>query len=343
MAQIGRNKSTHYILKQMIHKFDLIGVGSPIVDVLSRVPEAFLERVGGQKGGMVLTDAESIDRWIAQLPQALTQSPGGSAGNTTFAAARLGLHTSFVGKIGNDSTGQYYRDQLTALGGDGSRFKLGGVPNGRCLSLITPDSERTLRTDLGAAATLKPEEISPADFTGCKHAHIEGYLLFNPDLMDAVLRAAKDAGCTISLDLASFEVVEAARERLPQILNTYVDLVFANEDEAAAWCGPNTSLDECARILASDNRLAAVKAGANGVWVAHKNEVFHRPALPGIIPIDTTGAGDFWAAGFLAGWLRGKALPECADWGARLGGEIVQVIGTQLSEETWNRITRALV
>lgn len=319
--------------------FDLVGVGNPIIDVLAQVPESFLSEVGGAKGGMVLVDAETIGKWMAQLPEPFTEAPGGSAGNTVFAAARLGLHTTFIGKTGNDTGGVFYRERFEALGGDPSRFKDGTVPNGRCLSLITPDSERTLRTDLGAAATLSPAEITPADFIGCKHAHIEGYLLFNPDLMLAVLKAAKEANCTVSLDLASFEVVKAAGESLRHLLTEYVDLVFANEDEAAAFSrNPKAPYEELALELAEYCALAVVKAGAEGAWLARGKEAVHSPAHSGIKAIDTTGAGDYWAAGFLAGWLRGKPLDLCAQWGARLGAEIVQVIGAELPEETWEKL-----
>lgn len=327
----------------MIPQFDLIGVGSPIIDTLTRVPDSFLDEVGGAKGGMVLTDAGTLQRWMAAVPNALTESPGGSAGNTTFAAAHLGLSTTFLGKIGNDDGGHFYKSQLEALGGNTSRLKMGGVPNGRCLSLITPDSQRTLRTDLGAAATLSPQEVSTADFIGCRHAHIEGYLLFNPDLMMAVLQSAKDAGCTLSLDLASFEVVHAARALLETILDTYIDMVFANEDESAAWCGGDTSLEERAKMLAGERRIGVVKAGSDGAWLARHGNAFHRDAIPGIQAVDTTGAGDFWAAGFLAGWIKGKPLPTCVDWGARLGAEIVQVIGTQLSREKWTELQAHLI
>lgn len=320
--------------------YELVGVGNPIIDVLAQVPDSFLKEVGGEKGGMVLTDAESLGRWMATIPEPFTEAPGGSAGNTIFAAARLGLHTTFIGKTGNDAGGVFYRERLQALGGDASRFKTGDVPNGRCLSLITPDSQRTMRTNLGAAATLAPEEITTADFIGCGHAHIEGYLLFNPALMDAVLRAAKEAGCTISLDLASFEVVKAARDSLGHILREYVDLVFANEDEAAAFLGKASPEGDMAVDLASYCDLAVVKGGARGAWLARGTEVLHAPAIPGIQAIDTTGAGDYWAAGFLTGWLRGKPLETCSAWGARLGAEIVKVIGAELPEATWEQILK---
>ena len=322
----------------MLNTYELLGVGSPIIDILAQVPDSFLENVGGDKGGMVLVDSGQISKWIAELPGPYTQAPGGSAGNTLFAAARLGLRTTFIGKIGAGEGGDFYRQSLEALGGDTSRFKTGSVPNGRCLSLITPDGERTLRTDLGAAATLAPEEVTPADFVGASHAHVEGYLLFNPDLMTAVLTSAREANCHISLDLASFEVVEAARDRLPGILRDYVNMVFANEEEAAAFCGPGKDPATMARELAGYCDLAVVKAGARGAWLAREGEEIHAPAVPGITPVDTTGAGDYWAAGFLTGWIHGKPLGTCAAWGARLGAEIVQVIGAELPESTWEAI-----
>lgn len=322
--------------------YDLVGVGSPIVDVLARIPDSYLERVGGDKGGMVLVGPEQLGEWMAELPEPFTEAPGGSAGNTIFAASRLGMRTTFVGKVGNDAGGEFYRRRLEELGGDGSRFKVGDQPNGRCLSLITPDSERTLRTDLGAAATLQPEEVTPADFVGCSHAHIEGYLLFNEALMRSVLEAAKASGCTISLDLASFEVVEAARGILPEILEKYVDLVFANEDEAAAYLGREDSPEAMADALAGSCALVAVKAGKDGAWIARGKERLYAPAVEGITAVDTTGAGDFWAAGFLNGWIEGKPLEECGRRGALLGAEIVQVIGATLPEETWARILEAM-
>ncbi|HSH09033.1 MAG TPA: adenosine kinase [Oceanipulchritudo sp.] len=322
--------------------YDLVGVGSPIIDVLARVPDSFLERIGGEKGGMVLTDGNTIGKWMAELPGPYTEAPGGSAGNTIFAATRLGLRTTFVGKTGNDSGGTFYRERLKLLGGNISHFKDGTIPNGRCLSLITPDSERTLRTDLGAAATLLPEEITPVDFIGSSHAHIEGYLLFNPDLMMAVLKSAKEANCTTSLDLASFEVVEAARDRLPQLLDEYVSLVFANVEEATAFNGAKAPPRELALKLAEHCDLAVVKAGADGAWLARGIEVIHSPAIPNITAVDTTGAGDYWAAGFLTGWIHGKPLDVCAAWGARLGAEVVQVIGAELPEETWKKVLQDL-
>ena len=195
--------------------FDFIGVGSPIIDLLARVPDDFLQQhVPGEKGGMVLVDHDEMERIVGLLDKAPARATGGSAANATFNAARLGLGTTFLGKLGHDDYAAAYRSRFEATGVDGSRFKIGQQANARCLALVTPDAQRTMRTCLGAAMTLAPEEITVADFQDCRHAHIEGYLVFNRALADAVLAAARAAGCTTSLDLSSFEVVHASREWL---------------------------------------------------------------------------------------------------------------------------------
>src|SRR5215217_5211735 len=174
--------------------FDLIGVGSPIMDLLARVPDEFLQRnVAGDKGGMVLVDHDEMQRIIGLLDGEPAYATGGSAANATFNAARLGLRTTFLGKLGQDDLARVYRQAFETAGVDSSRFKHGANANARCLALVTPDAQRTLRTCLGAAMTLSPDEISTADFAGCRHAHIEGYLVFNRALADAVLTAARAA------------------------------------------------------------------------------------------------------------------------------------------------------
>lgn len=318
--------------------YKLIGIGSPIVDSLAQVDDAFVQSIEGAKGGMELVDAEQLAAMMARLDH-MAEAPGGSAGNTAVAVARLGLPTTFLGKIGNDVGGEFYRDRFIALGGDGSRFKVGTVPNGRCLSLITPDSERTMRTNLGAAMTLSPDEVSPADFANCQHAHIEGYILFNRDLMYKVLDSAKAAGCTISLDLASFEVVGATKDILEDLLRNYVDIVFANEEEGSTFTGLGNDYEGSARKLGELCSIAAVKLGAKGSLVAENGTIHSIDPIVIDKAVDTTGAGDLWAGGFLYGWLKGKSLPECGKLGSLLGAEVVQVIGAAVSDARWKAIS----
>lgn len=320
----------------------IIGVGSPIVDSIAMIDEDFLNRVEGDKGGMVLVDGSIIDELVSQLPEPPSSAPGGSAGNTLFALARLGADAKFLGKLGHCARGQFYRERFAKLGGDDSRFKTGTRANGHCLSLVTPDGERTMRTDLGAAMTLAPEEISAADFEGCDHAHIEGYLLFNEALMQRVLKSAKEAGCRISLDLASFEVVGAAKDSLPMILENYVDLVFANEEEGEAFTGIRGDYVAMTRRLGEFCEIAAVKVGPKGSYVARGGEVQAIAPVTVERVVDTTGAGDLWAAGFLYGLTRGKSLADCAALGSVLGAAVVQERGSELPEIVWEGILREL-
>lgn len=325
------------------HRFDLIGVGSPIMDLFATVHDGFLEHVAGEKGGMVLVDAPEIRRLIGLLGRAPDHSTGGSAANVTFNATRLGLRTTFLGKLGNDPVALRYREQFEALGVDGSRFKRGERPNASCLVLITPDAQRTMRTDLGAAMTLAPDEVTAADFADCRHAHIEGYLAFNPALADAALAAARAAGTTVSLDLSSFEVVHAARDWLFTQFARGIDIVFANEDEIRALFPSRSEVPyaDLAEELARHGVLAAVKVGAGGAWLAHGSER-HRIEPVRVSEVrDTNGAGDAWAAGFLYGFLQGLPLPRCGAIASLLGAETVRHMGPLIPSHHWPEVHAA--
>ena len=319
--------------------FDLIGVGSPIMDLLAPVPDAFLTRVAGAKCGMVLVEQAEMQRILALLDREPACTTGGSAANATLNAARLGLRTTFLGKLGGDELARTYRRRFEAAGVDGSRFKPGSLPNARCLALVTPDAQRTLRTCLGAAMTLTPAEISVADFRGCRHAHIEGYLVFNQALADAVLGAARAAGCTTSLDLSSFEVVHAARDWLLAQLRRGLDVVFANEDEIRALFQDEISdYAALARRLAGHGVLAAVKLGREGAWLAQGADL-HRIAPVAVSDVvDTNGAGDAWAAGFLFGHLRGWPLPASGALASLLGAETVRHLGPIIPDAFWAEV-----
>ena len=314
--------------------FDLIGVGSPIMDLLARVPDEFLRRhVAGDKGGMVLVDHDEMERIVGLLEGEPAYATGGSAANATFNAARLGLRTTFLGKLGHDELARVYRHAFETAGVDSTRFKHGTLANARCLALVTPDAQRTLRTCLGAAMTLSPAEISPDDFVGCRHAHIEGYLVFNRALADAVLSAARAAGCTTSLDLSSFEVVNASRDWLFSQFRRGIDVVFANEDEIrAVFQDQDSDYATLARKLAGLGVLAAVKVGKDGAWIANNGALHRIEPVAVANVIDTNGAGDAWAAGFLFGHLRGWPLPACGALASLLGSETVLHMGPIIPE-----------
>jgi sugar/nucleoside kinase (ribokinase family) len=320
--------------------FTCIGVGAPIMDSLAQVPETFLAQIGGAKGGMEYIEAERMSQLLQDLSGKLTEVPGGSAANTTQALARLGLPVTFLGKIGNDSRADLYRKNFQESGGDITKFKQGQLPHAGCLSLVTPDSQRTMRTYLGAAVTLSPSEISVADFQDCRHAHLEGYLLFNPELATHILKCAHQAGCSVSLDLASFEVVHAAKPILQDLLRQYVDVVFSNEDEAKAFTGQTTDFQKMSLELAEYCSIAVVKIGKEGSYIASGKSVTTIQPVPVPQALDTTGAGDAWAAGFLYGWLSGKSLAESGAWGSLLGAEVVQVLGPRIPSHRWQAILK---
>lgn len=319
-------------------EIQMIGVGSPVVDLVAEVDETVVKAVPGQKGGMELVDSRTMASLLKMIDSPPVKATGGSAGNTTFALASMGLRCSFMGKLGRDENGAYYSDYFSKIGGDCSRFKLDGdAATASCLSLVTPDSERTMRTDLGAAMAFSPADVSPKDFAGCGHVHVEGYLLFNPELILAVLKAAKEAGCRISLDLGSFEVVDHAREMLPGLLKNYVDVVFANEEEAAVYCGqddPEIGLGELGKLCS----IAAVKLGKQGALVRDVAGMHRVPAFLTNRAVDTTGAGDYWAAGFLYGLLNKYPVDACARTGALLGKHVVEHLGAALPDSTWKTI-----
>jgi len=312
----------------------VIGVGSPLVDILIRVDEDFMETIEGEKGGMLLVENEVIEEVLSRYGRPHEQAPGGSAANTIRGIARLGVPCGFVGKVGQDGAAAYLEQAFNQLGVT-PLLKRGKAGTGRVLSLITPDGQRTMRTYLGASQELSPTDISSHEFMGCQIVHVEGYLLFNRELIMAVLQGAKEAGAKISLDLASFEVVTASRDILPDILHDYVDFVFANEDEAIAFSG-KTELDSLAE-LAGLCEIAVVKVGEEGAYL-RRGEILHKVAACEAKVIDTTGAGDFWASGFLYGLINGYDLPQCGYLGSLLASKVIENIGAFITEEGWAEI-----
>ena len=316
---------------------EIIGVGSPLVDMLLEVEDLFLEEhVSGAKGGMEMVDADVIESLLEAHGEDPMRVAGGAASNTVVGCANLGINAAFVGSCGADDYGEFYTKSLTLQRCDPRLIEHASLPTGRVLCLITPDAERTMRTCLGAAAALDPAAITADLFRGAKVVMLEGYTCFNHDLTLAVAKAAKEAGCELALDLASFEVVQINRDFLDQIVDEYVDIVFANEDEAQAW--NKDGLDAALRDLASKVKIAVVKLGADGSWVMSGDERYECTAHSVEHVVDTTGAGDNWAAGFLSGYIRGVPLDVCADLGAQAGAAVVQITGAQVPRDEWLRI-----
>ncbi len=323
-------------------KFDLLGIGNPIMDLLAHVPESFLPEAGGSKGGSMLVNEADIARLIQKLGDRVAIASGGSAANIVLSANRLGLRTTYVGKIGGDLAAKFYHFNFVSQGADGSRFKRTNLPNGRCLTLITPDGERTMRVNLGAAMALSPEEITASDFAEVRHIHIEGYLVFNLALAEKIAATARAAGCTISIDLASFEAVDMARDWLFEQLKKGVHIVFANEDEVKTLFQKEIAYDVSASELATYGGIAAVKVGKNGAWIAQGSNLQKIQPVHVDRVVDTTGAGDAWAAGFLHGHLRGMSHKTAGVIGSVLGAECVQHLGAGIPEARWPSLLKQI-
>lgn len=318
-------------------RVDVIGVGSPLVDLVMQVDDAFLQQhVSGAKGGMEYVEAEAIATMIAASEQAPVIVPGGAAANVVASIGALGVASGFVGNCGDDDYAQVFRQGLLHRGCQPRLFTC-GLPTGQVLSLVTPDAQRTMRTCLGAAVALDPLAMTPQLFQGARLVFVEGYTLFNQALTEAVVRAARDAGCRLALDLASFEVVNANRALLDDLLRNHIDIVFANEDEARAWTGDDDEL-AALRALSECCSVVVVKVGADGAWLRVDGEEQHIPAQTVEAVVDTTGAGDTWAAGFLAGYLRGAPWHECGLLGAQAAAAVVQVNGAMVPMEAWQPI-----
>jgi len=196
-------------------------------------------------------------------------------------------------------------------------------------------------TYLGASSETQPAELTNGCFENAAVVHIEGYLLFNPELMMTALRAARAAGALISLDLASFTVIEESRDLLDRIVNEYVDVVIANEDEARAFTGYSDEQQSLA-VLAQKAEIAVVKLGEQGSVIAHQGQMMRIDPLGSGKAVDTTGAGDLWASGFLYGLVNGYPLERCGRIGSACGYEVCQVIGAAIPEEGWRRIRKMI-
>lgn len=322
-------------------KTKIIGIGSALVDLLINENDVFLKSVGKEKGGMtLLEDGAEIERILGQSGKKAEIVPGGAACNTIVGVGMLGGEAGFIGMRGEDGYGHSYEEKLKQCNVS-CRFFLSKDPTGKVLSVITPDAQRSMFTFLGASTGLAPESITPEMFEDTAIAVVEGYLLFNRDLMKVVLRAAKEAGARIALDLASFEVVEASRDILDDMIKEYVDILIANEDEAEAYTGLK---DEEAALekMAENVEYAVLKVGKRGSMISHKGTVTRVDPDIAEDAVDTTGAGDLWAAGFLYGLANGFSIEKCGRIGSACGAEVVRVIGAQIPDEGWTRINNRI-
>ena len=315
----------------------IIGMGNALVDVLVRIDDdSLLEKLHLPKGSMQLIQEDTLSE-IRKYTSGMKihRSTGGSAGNTVCALAALGANPGFIGKIGQDETGAFFGDTLRQRGVN-ALLATCDLPSGIASTFISTDGERTFGTYLGAAATLRAEDLSRKMFAGYNYLYIEGYLLQDHDLMLRAVQLAKEEGLQVCLDMASYNVVEAERDFFDQLIVKNVDIVFANESEALAYTGkaPHEALEE----IASKCSIAVVKTGKEGSLVKKGTEVIQLLSCPVDNVLDTTGAGDFYAAGFMYGLTCGYSLEKCVQISTILATAVIQEVGTTLPAKKWDEI-----
>ena len=314
----------------------IVGIGSALVDILIHEGDDFLRKTGAVKGGMTLVDKQTIDRNLGLSSGNASIVPGGSACNTIVGIGKLGGTAKFVGKCGQGHMGDLIEADLRKQNVLPVLFR-SASPTGRVLSIISPDAQRSMFTFLGASEETRPEEITAKLFKDAAVVHVEGYMLFNPELIQAALSAAKSAGAKISLDLASFTVVNESKELLGQLIDNFVDILIANEDEAKAYTGHSDEL-LAIEALSAQADVAVLKVGPRGSFISYDGNTVTIEAMGDGYALDTTGAGDMWAAGFLFGLVSGYSLEKCGRLGSACGYEVCQVVGANIPDEGWERI-----
>lgn len=315
----------------------IIGLGNALVDVLAMLEDdKILDEMGLPKGSMQLIDGAKLQQINERFSRMKTHlATGGSAGNTILGLACLGAGTGFIGKVGNDAYGNFFRENLQKRGIE-DNLLLSELPSGVASTFISADGERTFGTYLGAAATLKAEELTLDMFKGYAYIYIEGYLVQDHDMILRAITLAKEAGLQICLDMASYNIVASDLEFFSLLINKYVDIVFANEEEAKAFTGKEP--EEALALIGKQCSIAIVKVGANGSYIRKGTEEMKVSAISVEKVRDTTGAGDYFAAGFLYGLTCGYSLEKCAKIGSILSGNVIQVIGTTLPAARWDEI-----
>ncbi len=310
--------------------YDVVGLGNALVDVISHEDDPFLATHGLQKGSMALIDEERATVLYAAMGVG-TEMSGGSAANTLAGVASFGGKAAFVGQVRDDDLGRVFAHDLSANGVTFAAHPADeGPATGRCLIVVTPDAERTMSTYLGAGADMGPDSIDPAVIADAKIVYLEGYLFDRPEAKEAYRKASRiahEAGGKVALTLSDSFCVERHLDEWGTLVDEQVDVLFGNADEVQVLCG--TTFDEAVRQLQRRVDIAVITRGSAGSLVATPSEVVEVPAA--MVPrlVDTTGAGDLYASGFLYGYTNGLPLAECGRLGSVAAAEVISHIGAR--------------
>jgi sugar/nucleoside kinase (ribokinase family) len=314
----------------------VVCIGNALVDKVCLLPnDDILREENLPKGSMQLINSEESKRLKTRLEELKSEiATGGSAANTANGIANLGVSTTYIGMVGNDELGDFYEKDMKGNNISTHIFRSPDMATGLALALVSKDGERTFATHLGAAVTLSADNINETLLEGYDYLHIEGYLISNNELFNKIIDCAKKCGVKISIDLASYNVVEENLEYLKTVCKG-VEIIFANEDEAKAFTQKDAeaALDEIAEYA----NIAVVKIGAKGSLIKHNGQKM-RIEETKRNKIDTTGAGDMYAGGFLAGLCKGEDLTKCGKLGSILAGNVIEIMGTKMDAQRWTKI-----
>lgn len=316
----------------------IVAVGAALADIVVLVDDAFLSSRGFVKGSRRTIKRSVLNELMAELEGFYTLAPGGSASNTILGAAHLGLKTAFAAKCGHDQLHHVLCDCMAQCGIN-AQIASGDQPTGVCLSLVTPDGERTMLVDLSASDALTPADVAPDFFHNVGIAHFEAYMAATPELMLNLLERAATSGCVISLDLGCHSIIRAHFDFIRRIIVDYVDILMGNYQEGVAFTGFDKD-EDILRAMRQNTTVAALKKGAQGsvisggadfITVAPVNDA-QRPV------IDTTGAGDLWNSGFLYGLAQGHDLAATGGLASICGFEVCCVMGAQIEPSGWQKV-----
>jgi len=310
--------------------YDVVGLGNALVDVIAYGDDRFLASHALVKGSMALVDEQQATRLYAAMGVG-TEMSGGSAANTVAGVASFGGRAAFVGQVRDDELGRVFAHDLAANGVTFAGRPAGEGPStGRCLIVVTPDAERTMSTYLGAGADMGPDAVDPAVIGDAKVVYLEGYLFDRPEAKEAYRKAtrmAHEAGGQVALTLSDSFCVERHRQEFRALVDEQVDVLFGNADEVQVLCG--SSFDDALHRLRQHVGVAVITRGAAGSVVATPQEVFQVPAEQVPVVVDTTGAGDLFASGFLYGYTNGLPLAECGRLGSVAAAEVISHTGAR--------------
>jgi len=312
----------------------VIGVGAALIDLIASVSEEWVVRQKKPKGGMNSVNWGELGHILGNVED-ISIIPGGSASNTMVGLARLGGKARFVCKVGNDDLGDTYSLNLYRNGVEGYVRK-SSTPTGRVLSAVTPDAQRTMFTFLGASSELLPAEVSETPFQGANFLYLEGYLAYNPSILLHCIHIARSKGLEVVFDCGSFGVVQECRFIIDKLIEERsIDILIANEDEARILT--RVEEDLACMEMAKMAKVAVIKIGKRGSIIGLKDEIIRIDAFQAKA-VDTTGAGDLWASGFLYGYSNDWPLEKCGELASAAAAEVVQIMGPIIPDEAYERL-----